>query len=427
MRHCRPTLRTLTGVTLATLGVAAPIWAQSYETGGIQLRFDLDLGINAASNRTLATNDEKGSVEARTTLGFGLLTETRTQRLAFNASGSLRDISGNDDDGLNEGFSNPMLALSYGRTSAAAEFGFDASLRETDLADNALIFDEETGEFILLDGTATRRITSGGLRYTWGNNTPVGYGLSAGYEQNDFRNGVATDVSGTPISDNTRLTLGANLRVDLDEARRLGVGLSYSQFDTDAIDTDTRETLALDTTLTYDRPLGPLSFTFGITDTEDGTRYALTTARSFAYPLGTVSGRLGVVRGVTGDTVLTAGLAATRDLPRGGLNVAFARDVTSGSQQDTEQTNTSLQLGYRHDLSRLASINVNFNVGDTNLTASDQGTTSATLTAAYNRTLTKDWNMNFGVRHRYRDSDVSGTARSNEVFMNLNRAFITRF
>lgn len=426
MIRSRLTNKVLIGLILGTAGIAAPIWAQSYDTGGIQLNFGVRLGFDAASNRTLAASDEKGTVEARAALSFGLLTETRTQKFSLNLGGSIRDISGSGDTGLNTGFNSPSIATAYSRETAGSRISLRAGVSERDLSDNALVFDEETGEFFILDGDAIQRRSSYSAKYSWGTDRPFGFGVSAGLLDISYRNGIATGVGGSRLDDSTRMTFGTNVRFDLNDVTRLNTSLRYETFEEDAV-SGSRETISLNNSLTYDRPLGALKFNLGITDTEDGTRYSASAGRSYALPSGALSGQLGVTRGVTGDTTLNGSLSATRELPNGSLTAALSRSVSSGNAEDTERTNNSVRLGYSHELTPLSGVGVNFSWADSTVTSSGLSTTDASLTASYRRTLTQDWNMNLGYRHRYRQDNDNDTARSNELFMNLNRSFVTRF
>ena len=140
-----------------------------------------------------------------------------------------------------------------------------------------------------------------------------------------------------------------------------------------------------------------------------------------------MSGRLGFTRGSSGETFINGGLNLTRALPNGNLNLDLARTVSSGSLEDTEQVSTSLRIGYLRELTPLSSLGVDINWAEVEQTDAGTDTTSASIEASYRRELTQDWGMNVGVRHRFRDDGVNGSANSNEVFLDLRRTFLTRF
>lgn len=414
---------TLSALILGTAGVAtAPLWAQ--QNGGVQVNLGVTLGVETQSNRALDTSDPGRSSTATMGLSLGVLSETRTQRFSFDLGGDLRGLNG--PGSTNSGFANPSVELSYDRTSAAARLSLSASVRETDLVDEGLIFDETTQAFTFADGTAIRRRTDLSAQLDWRDDAPLGFGLMALLEDNSYRDGVATGIGGTTLNDTRRVTFGATARLDINEATQLNVGLNHSDFEVDGTP-GSRSTWNLTNNLTITRPDGALTFSFNITETEEGTRIATNVGRSLEYPLGIVSGEIGVTRGVTGDMFLSGGVNLTRALPRGNLSLGLARNVNSSGLEDTEQVQTSVTFGYLHEINPLSSLSLDADWADVSRTNSNSDTISATISATYNRELTQDWNMNVGIRHRFLDDEVTGTARSNELFLNLQRDFLTQF
>ncbi len=384
----------------------------------------MTLGLETQSNRTLDITDPGRSSAATMGFDLGILSETRTQRFSFDLGGELRNLDGPDTEG--NGFADPSVALRYDRTSAGARLSLSASLRESDLSDDGLIFDEVTQVFTFAEGTATRRNTNLSAQLNWRDDAPLGFGVLARLEDNSYRSGRATGIGGAVLNDTQRLTLGATMRIDLSDASQLNIGLNFSEFETDGTP-GTRETYTLTNALTINRPGGALTFNFDVTDTEEGTRVATNVGGSLQYPLGTLSGRIGATRGVTGETFLSGGINLSRALPRGNLSFGLARNVTSGTLEDTEQVSNSVTFGYRHELNPLSSLSIDANWAEISQTSTGADTISASIGATYNRELTTDWNMNVGIRHRFRDDDVTGRADSNEIFLNVRRNFLTRF
>ena len=388
------------------------------------MSFGVTLGLETQSNRTLDITDPGRSSAATMGFDLGILSETRTQRFSFDLGGELRNLDGPDTEG--NGFADPSVALRYDRTSAGARLSLSASLRESDLSDDGLIFDEVTQVFTFAEGTATRRNTNLSAQLNWRDDAPLGFGVLARLEDNSYRGGRATGIGGAVLNDTQRLTLGATMRIDLSDASQLNIGLNFSEFETDGTP-GTRETYTLTNALTINRPGGALTFNFDVTDTEEGTRVATNVGGSLQYPLGTLSGRIGATRGVTGETFLSGGINLSRALPRGNLSFGLARNVTSGTLEDTEQVSNSVTFGYRHELNPLSSLSIDANWAEISQTSTGADTISASIGATYNRELTTDWNMNVGIRHRFRDDDVTGRADSNEIFLNVRRNFLTRF
>ena len=425
-----PHPKTLTLSAALMLGgfsaVAVPLWAQQTtpELRGVQLRFDLDFGLESQTNRTLDVTDPGTTTEARTGLTVGILSATRTQRFAFDLGGELRGLDGPTNQ--DSGFVNPFAFLNYDRSSASSRLSLSASVRESDLNNDGFEFDEETLAFTFVEGSATRRNSNFSAEMDFRDDAPFGFGVLVRYEENNFSSGVATGVTGTALNDTQRLTFGVTARFEFNEVTRLNSALTYTDFEEDNV-AGSRETWVLSNDLTIERPRGNLTFGFDITDTPEGSRVAATIGRSLAYPLGIVSGRLGVTRGSSGETFINGGLNLTRALPNGNLNLDLARTVSSGSLEDTEQVSTSLRIGYLRELTPLSSLGVDFNWAEVEQTDAGTDTTSASIEASYQRELTQDWGMNVGVRHRFRDDGVNGSANSNEVFLDLRRTFLTRF
>lgn len=425
-----PKYKTLTLSAALMLGgfgaVTVPLWAQQTpaELRGVQLRFDLDIGLESQTNRSLDVADPGATTEARTGLTVGILTETRTQRFAFDLGGELRGLDGPTTD--ESGFVNPFAFLSYDRSSASSRLSLSASVRESDLNNDGFEFDEETLAFTFVEGTATRRSSNLSAEMNFRDDAPFGFGVLVRREENNFSSGLATGVGGTTLNDTQRLTFGVTARFEIDEAVRLNSALTYTRFEEDNV-ADSRDTWTLSNDLIIDRPRGNLTFGLDVTDTPEGSRVAASVGRSLEYPLGIVSGRLGLTRGSSGETFISGGLNLTREMPGGNLNLDLARTVSSGSLQDTEQLSTSLRLGYLRELNPLSSLSVDFNWAEVSQTGTGIDTTSASIEATYRRELTQDWGLNVGVRHRLRDDGVNGTARSNELFLNMRREFLTRF
>lgn len=417
----------LSTLILGAAGAAtAPLWAQQTEREprGIQLRFGTSFGLETQSNRSLDVSDPGRTSAAVIDLSFGVLTETRNQRFSFDLGGTLREINGDTSD--ESGFVNPFIGVTYDRSSASARLSLSARIRESDLSNSGFDFDPDIGQLVFIEGSAVRRNTNLSARLDWRDDAPLGFGVFARVEENTFRGGVATGIGGDTLNDTRRLTLGGSIRFDINEAVQLDTRLTYSTFEEETVGDD-RDTITLGNDLTISQPRGDTTFGFDVTDTEEGTRVGLTAGRAIAYPLGVVSGRLGVTRGVNGDAFLNGGLSLTRALPRGNFSLDLARNVTSGTLEDTQQINTRLSARYLYELNPLSNVSVDVNWAEAQQTATDIDTINASIGATYTRALTPDWNMDFSIRHRMSDDDATGTARSNEFSINLRREFLTSF
>ncbi|SNR71756.1 hypothetical protein [Puniceibacterium sediminis] len=415
-----PALIAATLITAAS--VPAPAVAQSYETGGIQLTFGVLLSSSAEDNRAMASESAGNSTESTARLSLGLLSETRTQRLALDLNGKLRALDMPDGSSQGNGFADPGLSFSYDRSSINASLALSASLRESELSQDSL--DEDGLDFVT--GTATRRQTGAEASLNWGENSPLGFGTFARIQNTTYRDGTASGLDDTALDDNTRRTLGASARMNLDPVRRLELGLTWSDFEQDSVP-GRREALSLNTSVTQDLIAGTITANLNITDTEDGERYSATVGRSRALPLGSLSGQIGLSRSASGDTYLSGGLDLSRDLVRGALTFGLSRAVSSSDTEDNEVLRTRASLGLTQDLTPVSGIRFGLNVSQSEETASGAETSGADFGVTYNRELPSDWTFATGYNHRIREADSGDTARSNRVFLQLQRSFVTRF
>lgn len=421
--------RTKSFVLLALCSTAYPVMtvSQTYETGGIQLTFGTSFGLEATDNEDLDSDGAaQSSLDAVTGLSLGVLSATPIASFAAGATGELRYIGAQGEIEIE----SPRLTTAYTRSSADAQLALSASVQQTDLSRGDIPVTDDTGlaGFVtgFVTGTAQRQAAVANGSLTWGLTSRASYGLSVKYEDVTYSGGVATSLGGDTLVDSQRLTLGASTQLDVTQAAQLNAGLTYSRFDEDGV-SDTSDTLSVSAGLSIDRPLGPVTATVGVTDTDDGQRYSLSVGRSLELPLGPLSGQIGVTRDADGDTALTAQVSARRDLPTGALNVGLSRDISILSEQDSSQLTTQLSLDYSRDLTPLSGLQIGFDLAQAEDTDSTDRSVDATLGATYSRALTKDWSADLGYQYRYLDDAVDDTATSNTVFMALRRNFVTRF
>lgn len=408
---------------LAALASAATAQT-AYETGGVQLSFGLGLRLEAQDNRSLDVNNARSSFETAANLSLGLLSETQTQRFSFDLGGRLRAIDAPDTN-LDNGFVEPFGALRYDRSNASAHLALSATLRETDLSDNDIL-DDDGLEVIQSDG-GTRRRSIVEARLDWRQDTPLGFGVFARREDNSYHGGTATGLDGQRLRDNHRNTAGVSTRMDLTPATALNMALSYSDYEESGTP-GSRETISLYNSLTFERPRGPVSISLDATDTEEGERIAAALGRTLELQSGVLTAQIGATHAASGEDYLTGNLGYNHLLPNGALDISLARAVTSSNEEDSEQLNTRLNLGYSMDLSPLSGLRLHATWSETEETSgSGSSSTNTLLGAVYSREMTPEWNLDAGYRYRIRDNESRGRADSNTVFLELRRNFITRF
>ncbi|WP_146592065.1 hypothetical protein [Puniceibacterium confluentis] len=408
--------------TLAAAALTVSAAAQSYDTGGLQLTFGLLLRSTAEDNRALEPDSAGPSTTAQTHLSLGLLSETRSERLAFDIDGTLRALDTPGGTAAGSALTNPGLALSYGRSSVGARLGLEAALRETDLSENRL----DADGLNQVSGTATRRRGTAGVSLNWGDDAPLGFGLLARVEDTTYRDGTATGTGNSTLDDSRRRTLGATTRIDLGPVQQLDLGLTWSDFDLATL-SGRRETVTLDSTLTLARPRGATSVNLTLTSTEEGDRIATSLGQSLALPSGQLSGQIGATRSAEGGTYMTGGLDLRHELARSTLSLGLSRSVTSSDTTDGEQLSTRAALSYSRELPPVGRIRVGLNLLGTEQTATGAQTLGTEFGLSYSRDLPQDWTVAAGYTHRFRDEDGTGAAQSNRIFLELRRDFVSRF
>jgi hypothetical protein len=70
---------------------------------------------------------------------------------------------------------------------------------------------------------------------------------------------------------------------------------------------------------------------------------------------------------------------------------------------------------------------VNVLASESEDTATNLATRNASLGVSYSRSLTRDWGMNLGYRHRIRDEDGAPSANSDSFFLTIRRDFEIKY
>lgn len=406
-RHLLPAL------LVAGLSVSALTPALAQE-GGVLLTFGIDQGLRSESNPGLATPAAATRQTARTTLSFGAVTETRSQRLAFSAQGVL--VTG---DGATDGLAEPSASLSYQRESVNSLLRLTASLREQEVDALDFFLDTDETDAVIITavaGTGTQRRIGYGAFLEFGREAPFGGSLSINRAETEY-----TGTTDPTLIDSTRDTLRLSLRFALSEATEITATASQSRLDeVGAAATSTTDSLSLG--LAHDLPNGQLTAEASLTDTAAGQRESLSIGRSFDLARGQLTARLGLSSQATGGSALTGSLAWAQDLPNGKLSFNLTRSVT-GDARDSETRLTRLNIGYSRDLSPRLTGSLNMGLQDSQDTATATRTRTTNLSANLVYALTEDWGLDLGATHRIRDRDASPRADSTTFTLSLRRTF----
>lgn len=407
--------RTFIHLVLAVLCPVAGL-AQEAEPGGVYFTLDVLQSFEASTDRDLVTTDREQGLDSLTSLSFGAVTETRTQRLSFDLDTDLRLRDGalTDDDLRGQ--------LSYNRNSADASLDVLFALQRSDIAflRDTADFIDATGEIVLPDdfgdltGTGIRQDTFVDATLQWGETAPIGYSLNLGGGIRRYYDADAT------LADADTARFGAGLRLQFNEVTVGNIDLSYAQ--TDEIGAAPESSTTLAGALTFVRPRGDL--TTRISATQDETNdifWAATVTRDYALPASRLSGTLGLVEDASGTARLV--FRADYSLPRPDSQIDFsaARSLPAGDDRMT----STLSARYTRDITPVSNMQIGFDFGQISDSDGGDRLATASLSASYGIELTETWQANIGARADLRDDDGTRT-HSNTVFLTLERPFSWR-
>lgn len=400
-------------VVLLPLGIS-----QAQDVGGIITRFGVQQELRHQTNPGFATPANPSQTRARTGLSYAIASETRTDRLAFEASGVLE--AGNNRQG--RALEEYGTSVSYRRISVQSLIEASIFLRErgVDAQDLGVGIDPVTGvaSTVLLDSRGQLRQSGGRLRLEFGRDAPFGGTLTLSSIDSRYR-GTA-DPS---LVDNRRDTLGLNTRLALNEVVDLTFGVTISDLREVGAARARTETFSLGTILT--RPDGAWRATLSQTRTAGGERTSLLVARNLDLPTGALDIRVGAVRTIAGKTEAIGGVDWRYELPRGQITLGLERNV-SGDARNQENRITRLSLGSRHTFTPTVTGQFGLSLQESRRTQAGTGTRGADLSASLRVALDADWALNSGVTHRIRQPIGGVRAESTTVFMTLRRDFETR-
>lgn len=393
-----------------------PIVAQDL-VGGLQYRLGVSQDLRFRTNPGLNTPSDRSVTQATTNLSFGVVTETRTQRLSFNASGSLQAGTGQRVRLLRD----PSIALAYRRDSASTRLNLDATLRQRRVDSFDVVFDEDDLGLITLsltDTTVTQRQIGTRARLEFGRDAPFGGSFGIGQTDTRYSSNTVAD-----LINNRRRNADLSLQFRVSPVLTLTTGLQVAQFKEQGAAQRQTETLSLG--LALDRPDGDYNLDLRTVRTPDGTRYALTLGRQLDLPRGALSMNAGLIRTAAGDTRVIGSVAWREDLPDGNLTLGLARSV-SGDARDRETETTRLNLGASRTLTPTISGQANMGIQHSKLSNTSETAQSMELSASIRYAVTEDWGLRAGANHRIQRGTASNTANSTTLFLTLDREYLSQ-
>lgn len=409
-------MKRVISLVLATSLCSLAASAQEAEPGGVYFTFDLGQTFIGSTDRDLETTEAEDGLESVTTLGFGAVTETRTQRLSFNLDTT---YSLTEDEFTDEGI---VARLAYNRESVDSTFDFALERRREDIAflRDATDFIDGSGVIVLPDdfddltGTGIRNETTLTATFTWGDTAPIGYSLSG--SQTTLR---YEDASAALVDTNTA-TIALGLRLNINEVTTSNIGLSYTE--SEDIGGPTTDTTTLSGALTFARPLGALTTGISVSrDETDDVFWAASVSREYALPNGSLSGELGLVEDEIGDLRLTGGIAFSYPLPAAEITLSADHSLDPGD----DRAATTFSANYLQELSPVSSMQVGFDFGQTSDPDGSDVLATGSLSASYGYSINDLWQVNVGASADFRE-DAGVRTNSTSIFLSLDRQFSFR-
>lgn len=431
-RRAGPSIRLPVGAAGSALGLAAlllvtapafgPARAQS-DGGGVALNLRFDQSLTVNDNAGLDVVSDGTTITALSRVNLGYSTATRISRFALNGALGLRAIDRPDTSGLKTESTTPTVSLSYGRDGIASSLDLGATFSVDDIEFlNPLDLIDEDGlpiDFEDLTGTGTRRSVAVNGSLSLRDDAPFGVVLSFSHSDLSY-----SDVTDPDLVDSSRTTLGATARLDLTEAARANLGLTYSRFD--EVGEDLSETVTLNGSVSIDRPDGSYGFGASATDTENGTRYNVRVNRTLLLPNGSLSGNIGVSRSVQSDYFVTGALAYNVTLPQGRFGARLERSVNTTSS-DGETVRSVVSLNASRELTPRTNGSLGLSYASSEDTATGDRTEFGSVSASIGFALSEDWRLNTSLRHEFREQTGTGRADANVLSLSLGRNFDWRF
>ena len=440
-------------LTMTTLA-AAPLMAQ--EGPGLRGTLSFSQGLEASDNPSLIRSPEGTTITSRTTLGFGLNSETRTERFSFGLDARFDNVLSGEDTSDDSAINSRGARLAYSREGANSALQFSARYREADLDDETFGFFVD-GEFdpdaLVIDG-GSRRTTSLRGVFRYGTESPFGLSLAARTSSTEYIDAVDPDLIDT---DTTALDATARFRINPaltalvvagtsseEEAEPSNVertktyvgagvegeiraGLSYSgQITLDDSETSNNmgvisedDGVGVTLSVTQEQPDGALTFGAASRIDEAGRLTTASVERAFDMPLGNLAVSLGVADRDDADIEITTGLTYLRETPDGQLRAALTQQPSTNDGDAT--LNTNLSVAYGQDLSPVSGWDASLTYSAASPFGSGSGDSRTSASISYNRELTEDWGLRTGLRHSRAKDDGGDTRTSNTLFLNIER------
>jgi len=451
MRRGKQLLQAGIAISAVAFGAAGAA-AQTFNSP-VQGNVGLSTQITADSNKSLSPTPLGATVTATERLTFGFLSSTRTQQFQISGSTALT-FNTLPGGGTNLSAQRPNLQFSYARQAARSNLKVTARHDQQDVTN---VYDSDPTDVvnIIVDtGTVTR--TGATASYRTGVGGPLDLSFSAAFDRRDYAGTTSPqlfDTNTATLSATANMKLSGattgNLTIkntrysaaDFLSTKRntttysLGVTSQVSSGLTvnGSIGYQTKTTKAGGPATTQSGPRASAKITKSLPDgsifgsiqydaTGSSNKAVLSIGRTMDLPDGTLSASVTANSVIGGSTQVLGNLKYSKQLPSGSLDVALNQSLsTNNINQDIRYTN--LGIGFSKQISSTDGINLSLGLSRSEDAGAGSAPTisRATVTAAYSRALTSDWNMQVGYRHRSYAQTGTPSAASDALFLTLTR------
>lgn len=390
-----------------------------------------------------------------TTLGYGVERRTLTDEVLFDVQGSVR-VSDLPEIGTDVLADDPRVLFSFNRQVDDNSLNFNMRYQRADLDYFDPLSDlDPNGRFDDTRSGGTRESFRSTFGMALNSQGPVDLAVTGSLSRLNYFDTVDPDLSdrdrgsvradvGFAVSPILRLTTGVfydrefvDNAVDLDRTtRRADVGLDgqinprmrtqarigYSEVESRRNTGDKTDSgLVGDLRFIITEKTGQTRLGLSARRDENGLRSDATLGKSVNWSTGQLDADLGL--SVSKDTQVRpiGTIRYAYDLPRARISANF-RQITTVNDDGEDVINTALGVKYAQAINRVSSMD--FGVAGAMTRYEDDQLDSkrrVTLTAQYNHALTRDWTMNAGYRHQFRDSESRDPGRSNAIFLGVRR------
>lgn len=410
--------------------LSAPAVGQ--QTGGVTTEFTLSQGFETQSNPTLAPDNNDVRSVFNTDLGFSIASVTRRSEIRLGLGARARYAFGDldsDEKGFDFGRENANLRYRY----TAPDFSLTANLRY--LQDDVSFLDFEDlitvddGGNIIIDEDATE-ISGSGTRRN------ITYRLSAQFREDQrFGWGASfsgsdltySDVTSASLEDTSSRNAALNAHFEFTPTLRLDSRLSHTTRDTDGSTEGSTNALSLNL-----QAVRSDAFTLrsGLTFANPDTNASRTTATIGAQLRPSELSQLTFdIGGTVSDDFNTELEARLNYRVQPTSQSVFEVSINSGitDNNDNEQVRSTVgTIGYDLALTSLSRLSLDMFFVDENVLATDATTGETSARIQYSRQMNKDWVLAVGANYINRRETGQSDATSEELFINISRAWSGR-